>query len=67
VLPFDAATPLALRGPAARIWELLAQPLTISELLAAIAAVYAVDGETVADEVDWAVGELAAAGALCRL
>ncbi len=65
VLPEGALSPLVLRGPAARIWELLAQPLNVAELLDAIAAVYAVDGDTVADEVGWAVGQLADAGALC--
>jgi Coenzyme PQQ synthesis protein D (PqqD) len=67
VLPIDGRAPLALRGPAARIWELLAQPLTIEELLEAIAAIYAVERDAVAGEVGWAVGELADAGALCRL
>jgi hypothetical protein len=67
VLPADAPAPLVLRGPAARIWELLVQPLTLRELLDAIAAIYAVEGDTVADEIDWAVSQLAAAGALCRL
>jgi hypothetical protein len=67
VLPFDRPAPLVLRGPAARIWELLAQPLTIQELLDAIATIYAVEGDAVADEVGWAVDELAAAGAVCRL
>jgi len=67
VLPLDRPAPLVLRGPAARIWELLAQPLTIGELLDGIAEIYAVGGDTVAAEVGWAVGELADAGALCRL
>jgi hypothetical protein len=67
VLPDDAPAPLVLRGPAARIWELLVQPLTLPELLDAIAAIYAVEGDAVADEIDWAVSRLAAAGALCRL
>jgi len=66
VLPDGADAPLVLRGPAARIWELLAQPLNVEELLDAIATVYAVEGDTVADEVGWAVGRLADAGALCR-
>jgi hypothetical protein len=67
VLPIDTPAPLVLRGPAARIWELLAQPLTIQELLEAIAAIYAVESDAVASEVGWAVGKLADAGALCRL
>jgi hypothetical protein len=67
VLPVDRCEPLALRGPAAGIWELLAQPMTLSELLDAIAATYGVDGATVADAVGDAVGALASVGALCRL
>jgi hypothetical protein len=67
VLPVDGAEPLALRGPAAGIWELLAEPLTFQELLDAIAAIYSVDSDTVADEVGQAIATLADAGALCWL
>jgi hypothetical protein len=67
VLPSDAPAPLVLRGPAARIWELLVHPLTIPELLDAIAAIYAVEGDAVSDEIDWSVSRLAAVGAVCRL
>jgi Coenzyme PQQ synthesis protein D (PqqD) len=67
VLPVDRPAPLELHGPAAGIWELLAQPMTLQELLDAIAATYAVDGDAVADEVGQAVDALADAGALCRL
>ena len=66
VLPVDHPTPLALRGPAAGIWDLLAAPMTLPELLDAISRAYGVDGATVADEVAEAVATLAEAGALCR-
>jgi hypothetical protein len=67
VLPVDRRAPLALRGPAAEIWELLARPMTLQELLDAIAATCAVGGDAVADEVSQAVATLEDAQALCRL
>jgi hypothetical protein len=67
VLPVDRPAPLALRGPAAGIWDLLAQPMTLRGLLDAIATTYAVDGDAIADEVHQALDALADAGALCRL
>ena len=67
VLPVDLPAPLELRGPAAGIWELLALPMTVRELLDAIATTYAVDRDAVADEVGEAIEALADAAALCRL
>jgi Coenzyme PQQ synthesis protein D (PqqD) len=67
VLPFDAPAPLVLRGPAASIWELLEQPMTRSELIDAIVAMYAVERDAVEPDVSGAVATLVGAGALCRL
>ena len=53
VLPTNRATePVALRGPAAGIWELLAQPMTAADL--------------VAGDVGGALDLLLELGALCR-
>jgi hypothetical protein len=68
VLPMLAPTaqPIELRGPAAGIWELLAEPMTSADLVAALAAAYAVDEDQVATDVDGALDLLLELGALCR-
>ena len=67
VLPTNRATePVALRGPAAGIWELLAQPMTAADLVAALAATYRVGADEVAGDVGGALDLLLELGALCR-
>jgi hypothetical protein len=67
VLPTLTTTePVALRGPAAGIWELLAEPMTAADLVAAIAATYGVHEEQVANDVGGALDVLLELGALCR-
>jgi Coenzyme PQQ synthesis protein D (PqqD) len=67
VLPPQAATePVALRGPAASIWELLAEPMTAADLVASLATTYQVHEEHVAGEVGGALDVLLELGALCR-
>jgi hypothetical protein len=61
----EPAEPVALRGPAADIWELLAQPETVAALGAALADGYGVPVERIAPEVQRAVDALAEVGALC--
>jgi hypothetical protein len=67
VLPTLGATePVALRGPAAGIWELLAEPMTAADLVAAMAATYGVHEEQVANDVGGALDVMLELGALCR-
>ncbi len=66
VLPAEAPAPLALAGPAAGIWDLLGDPMTVAELLDIVATTYEVAPDAIADEVRQAVGALVDAGALCR-
>jgi Coenzyme PQQ synthesis protein D (PqqD) len=61
-----AARPVALTGSAAGIWDLLAEPMTAADLVAALAATYGVHEERVADEVGGALETLLELGALCR-
>jgi Coenzyme PQQ synthesis protein D (PqqD) len=63
--PAASAEPVALRGPAADIWELLTEPMSVAGLVAALADGYGVAGEGIADDVQRAVGALAEVGALC--
>jgi len=67
VLPVHGTIePVELRGPAAGIWELLAEPMTAADLVAALAAAYGVDEEQVANDVGEALDVLLDLGALCR-
>ena len=66
VLPVEHPAPLSLHGPAAGIWELLADARTFAELMAAVTSTYAVDGDVAAAEVRTALDALVDAGALCR-
>jgi hypothetical protein len=58
--------PVALHGPAAGIWELLAEPMTATDLVAALAESYGVEETQVADDVGDALAVLLELGALCR-
>ncbi|HEY5014973.1 MAG TPA: PqqD family protein [Acidimicrobiia bacterium] len=67
VLPTQRTTePVALRGPAAMIWELLAEPLRAADLLESLAATYGVGAHEVAADVAGALDLLLELGALCR-
>ena len=66
VLPVEHPAPLSLHGPAAGIWELLADSLTFAELMDVLSTTYAVDGSVAGDEVRTALDALVDAGALCR-
>ena len=67
VLPSHGQDAVALRGPAAGIWELLAQPMTEAALVSALARRYAIDEERVAGDVVCALDRLLELGALCRV
>ena len=60
------AEPVVLRGPAAAIWELLAQPMDDADLVATLATSYGVDRARVAPDVAVALATLADLGALQR-
>ena len=67
VLPVNgSAEPVVLRGAAAGIWELLAEPMRPGDLVAALAATYRVDEALVADDISAALDMLLELGALCR-
>jgi coenzyme PQQ synthesis protein D (PqqD) len=67
VLPIlEAAEPIALRGSAADIWDLLAEPMTSEDLIAVLAAAHGVSELSVAADVDGALVSLSELGALCR-
>lgn len=65
VLPASGGDPVALRGPAATIWELLAHPRSTSDLVATLADMYGVRAEQVANDVGGALDVLLELGALC--
>jgi hypothetical protein len=66
VLPAHAAEPIALLGPAANMWEMLAEPLTAAELIAALAEHYGVEPDRVTNEIRATLDGLLRRGALCR-
>jgi hypothetical protein len=61
----EPSEPVALRGPAADIWELLAEPATVTALGVALAEGYGVPVERIAPDVQRAVDALSEVGALC--
>ena len=65
VLPAGGGDPVALRGPAATIWERLAEPCSTTDLVAMLAATYGVRAEHVANDVGAALDVLLELGALC--
>jgi Coenzyme PQQ synthesis protein D (PqqD) len=66
VLPVLGLTvPLALRGSAASIWELLAEPMTTADLVAMLAAAHGVHEAQVVEDVSGALDTLLELGVLC--
>jgi hypothetical protein len=61
----DGAEPVALRGPAAEIWELLGQPVSVAALTTTLATRYRVPVSEIAADVDRTIDELSELGALC--
>ena len=66
VLPAHTDEPIALLGPAANMWEMLAEPLTTAELVAALADHYGVEPDHVTSEISATLDGLLRRGALCR-
>jgi Coenzyme PQQ synthesis protein D (PqqD) len=66
VLPARSVEPIALLGPAANMWEMLAEPLTAAELVAALADHYGVEPDRVTNEIRATLDGLLRRGALCR-
>jgi hypothetical protein len=63
--PSESAEPVALRGPAADIWELLSEPATVAAIGEALADGYGVPVDRIAPDVQRAVAALSEVGALC--
>ena len=66
VLPAHAQEPIALLGSAASVWEMLAEPLTAAELVAALATHYGVAPDHVTTEIRATLDGLIRRGALCH-
>jgi len=66
LMPAGAAEPAALPGTAAAVWDLLAEPASLAELVAALSEVYAVDPEAITDDVAALLAQLAELGAVER-
>ena len=52
LLPVGADDPVLLPGTGAAVWELLEQPATLDELLAALREVYGTDADAASVEAD---------------
>lgn len=66
-LPADLDDPLTLGGSGPEVWELLAEPRTLEALVTVLAALHAVDPDTIRDDVAPILARLASVGALDRL
>jgi hypothetical protein len=62
----DDPTPLSISGSAARLWELLAQPVSLGELAAQLADAYGADAEVIAADLAPVLEDLRAAAAVER-
>lgn len=67
VLPPDRAACLAVSGASGLLWELLAQPVGVGELVERLAAETGAGRSAVQAQVDSGVRVLAEAGVLCRV
>ena len=60
----EGRTPLVVSGSAAPLWDLLADPVTLSELAAKLAAVYEVEAPVIEKDLEMVIQGLYAAGAI---
>jgi hypothetical protein len=56
--------PIAVRGPAAAVWELLETPASVAALVATLAEIARVEPRTIVADVDVVIDRLAASGAI---
>jgi hypothetical protein len=66
VLPVGADEPLTLPGTGAAVWDLLEEPASLAELVAALAEVYEEDPAVVELDVTTLLAELEDLGAVTR-
>ena len=66
-LPAGFDEPLTLGGSGPEVWELLAEPRTLEALVTILAAVHAVDPDTIRGDVEPVLARLESVGALDRL
>ena len=59
-----ADEPVALPGTAAAVWDLLAEPATVDELVATLAEVYGESPDAIVDDVTGLLERLTALGAV---
>lgn len=64
LMPAGAKDPAALPGTAAAVWDLLAEPATLDELVSALADAYAVDPAAITGDVVALLERLEALGAI---
>lgn len=64
LMPAGAAEPAALPGTAGSVWDLLAEPATLAELVAALAVAYAVDPAVITADVAGLLAQLVELGAV---
>jgi hypothetical protein len=64
VLPVPERDVLALNGPAAQLWQLLAEPLTVDQAADRLAEVYEVAADVAAHDIAPVFEELVARGVL---
>ena len=66
LLPVDIDEPLTLPGTGASVWDLLAEPATVAELVAILADAYGADSTVVEHDVRALLAELEVLGAVAR-
>jgi hypothetical protein len=64
VLGTMAADPIAVRGPAAAVWDLLETPASVAAIVGALAEIAQVEPRTIAADVDVVIDRLATSGAI---
>jgi hypothetical protein len=64
LMPAGADAPAALPGTAAAVWDLLAEPTTLAELVATLAEVYATDPGAITADVEALLARLEGLGAI---
>ena len=66
VFPVGTDDPVTIGGSGAVVWDLLAEPATLDELVATLAEVYEGDAASIASDVADLLSQLEALGAIQR-
>jgi hypothetical protein len=64
LLPVGASEPVTLPGTGAAVWDLLEEPATLDELVAALTEVFVADRDTIARDVGDLLAELESLAAI---